>query len=121
MARSPINQLKETEGIAALVFLIVCIVLAVEFTPSVGTSNLAPAVSHAAAPWIFGPFQVLLLYLPPWLGVLVTPLLIIFGLAGVPWFTKYYGDKWGKGIFSALYGLVIMLLLWYIVKELWWA
>jgi hypothetical protein len=121
MARSPINDLKENEGIAALAFLIVCAALALKFTPSVGTSNLAPAVSHAVAPWIFGPFQVLLLYLPPWFGVLVLPILIITGLAGVPWFAHYFGDKWGRGIFIALFGLVMALLLGYIVMELWWA
>lgn len=121
MARLPIKNLKDNEGIAALVFLIVCTVLAFKFTPSVGTSNLAPAVPHAAAPWIFGPFQVLLLYLPPWLGVLAAPVLIITGLAGVPWFANYLGDKWGRGIFIVLFGLVIVLLLWYMVKELWWA
>ncbi|WP_407308481.1 hypothetical protein [Desulfosporosinus sp. SB140] len=120
MAHSPMNDLKENEGIAALIFLIVCTVLALKFTPNVGTSNLAPAVSHAAAPWIFGPLQVLLLYLPPWLGVLVVPAFIIMGFAGLPWLAKYFGDKWGRGIFSVLFGLVAILLLWYTVKELWW-
>ncbi|MDP4128510.1 MAG: hypothetical protein Q8912_16465 [Bacillota bacterium] len=120
MARSPINHLKENEGVAALVFLIICTALAISFTPSVGTSNLAPAVPHAVAPWIFGPFQVLLLYFPPWFGVLVVPVLIITGLAGVPWFAHYLGDKWGKGIFISIFGFVIILLLWYTVKELWW-
>jgi hypothetical protein len=120
MARSPINHLKEIEAIAALVFVIVCSGLAYKFSPSVGTSNLAPAVSHAVAPWIFGPFQVLLLYLPPWLGVLVFPLLILTGVAGIPWFAHSFGDKWGKGIFIGFFGFIIILLLLYSAKELWW-
>ncbi|MDQ7095886.1 hypothetical protein REC12_20025 [Desulfosporosinus sp. PR] len=120
MAHSPLNNLKENEGIAALVFLIFCTALALKFTPNVGTSNLAPAVSRAAAPWIFGPFQVLLLYLPPRLGVIAIPTLIVAGLAGLPWFAKHLGDAWGKGIFSVLWGFVLILLLWYAATELWW-
>ncbi|WP_242833067.1 hypothetical protein [Desulfosporosinus acidiphilus] len=120
MARSPLNDLKESEGIAALIFLILCTLLAFIISPKVGTSNLAPAVSHATAPWIFGPFQVLLLYLPPWLGALAVPALIIFGVAGVPWAAHYWGDKWGRGIFSVLFSSVLILLFWFMVKELWW-
>ncbi|WP_088187221.1 hypothetical protein [Desulfosporosinus sp. FKA] len=120
MARSPINNLKENEGIAALIFLILCTLLAFKISPGVGTSNLAPAVPHATAPWIFGPFQVLLLYLPPWLGALAVPALIIIGLAGVPWAAHYWGDKWGRRIFNVLFSLVLILLFWFMVKELWW-
>lgn len=120
MTRSPMKDLKQNEGIAALVFLIVCTVLALVRTPSVGTGNLAPAVAHAVAPWIFGPFQVLLLYLPPWLGALVVPLLLIIGFAGVPWLAHFWGDKWARGLFSTLFGLVLTLLIWYMVRELWW-
>ncbi|OLN32796.1 hypothetical protein [Desulfosporosinus metallidurans] len=120
MARSPIRHLKEKEGIATLFFLVVCTALALEFTPSVGTSNLAPAVTHAVAPWIFGPFQVLLLYLPPWLGALIVPILIISGFSGLPWLVDYIGIKWGQMIFSTLFGFVLLLLLWFMVKELWW-
>ncbi|MGC7873613.1 hypothetical protein ACPUYX_19135 [Desulfosporosinus sp. SYSU MS00001] len=121
MARSPINQLKDNEGIAALIFLILCTLLAFKVSPGVGTSNLAPAVSHAAAPWIFGPFQILLLYLPPWLGALLVPALILVGLVAVPWIAHYWGDTWGRGIFSALFSLVLVLLFWFMVKELWWS
>ena len=120
MARSSIKHLKEKEGIATLFFLVVCTALALEFTPSVGTSNLASAVTHAVAPWIFGPFQVLLLYFPPWLGALIVPILIIVGLSGLPWLVEYIGAKWGQMIFGTLFGFVLLLLLWFMVKELWW-
>ena len=120
MARSPIKYLKEKEGIAALFFLVICTALALTFPPSVGTSNQAPAAAHAVAPWIFGPFQMLLLYLPPWLGALMVPIIILAGLAGLPWLVDYLGVKWGSGIFITLIGFVLVLLLWFRVKELWW-
>ena len=119
MSRSPINRLKDNEGIAALVFLIAWLVLAYIVKPGVGTSGSAPAVAQAAAPWIFGPFQVLLLYLPPWLGVLVLPVLLLLGLAGLPWLAEGLGEKWGRGIFSTLFGVVVILLVWYGVTEFW--
>lgn len=120
MARSPLKHLIEKEGIAALFFLVFCAALALKFPAGVGTSNQAPAVAHAVAPWIFGPFQVLLLYLPPWLGALVLPLIFIAGLAGLPWLVDLWGVKSGQRIFILLSGMVIVLMLWYMVKELWW-
>ena len=120
MARSSIKYLKEKEGIATLLFLVACLVLALKFTPSVGTSNQAPFASHAVAPWIFGPFQVLLLYFPPWLGALVIPAIIIAGFAMLPWLADYFGTKWGQRIFLTLFGSVIFLLLWFMIKEIWW-
>jgi len=120
MARSPIQKLKEKEGIASLFFLVVCTALALKFPPEVGTSNQAPAVTHAVAPWIFGPFQILLLYLPPWIGALMVPMLIVTGLAGLPWLVDYLGAKWGRGIFTILFSFVVFLLLWFMVKEVWW-
>lgn len=120
MARSSLKHLIEREGIATLFFLVFCTALALEFPAGVGTSNQAPSVSHAVAPWIFGPFQVLLLYLPPWLGALVFPIIVITGLAGLPWFIELWGVKLARRIFALLSGTVIVLLLWFIVKELWW-
>ena len=120
MARSPIQHLIEKEGIVAIFFIVICTLLALVFTASVGTSNLAPAVSHAVAPWIFGPFQILLLYLPAWLGALVFPIIIIGGLAGFPWLVDYLGAKWGHRIFMSLMVTVMVLLICFMVKEVWW-
>lgn len=120
MERSPIKHLKEKEGIAAIFFLVFCTVLSLKFPAGVGTSNQAPFVGHASAPWIFGPFQVLLLYLPPWLGVIAFPLIIIGGLAALPWIVNYWGVKRGQRIFIFLFGLVIILLIWFKIQELWW-
>lgn len=120
MARSPIKHLIEKEGIVSILFVVFCIALALQFTASVGTSNQAPSVSHAVAPWIFGPFQILLLYLPPWIGALIFPTLIIAGLAGLPWLVGYLGEKTGERIFSISFCLVIVLLIWFVVQEIWW-
>ncbi|SPF31515.1 putative membrane protein [Candidatus Desulfosporosinus infrequens] len=120
MARSPIKHLIEKEGIAALFFLVFCTALALKFPAGVGTSNQAPSVSHAVAPWIFGPFQILLLYLPPWLGALVFPLLLIAGVAGLPWLVDLWGVKSGQRIFVVFFGLIMILLIWFMVKEFWW-
>ena len=120
MARSPIKYLIEKEGLASIFFIVFCVALALTFTASVGTSNQAPSVSHAVAPWIFGPFQILLLYFTPWIGALVFPIIIIAGLAGLPWLTHYLGEKSGERIFSLFFCLVIVLLIWFMVKEVWW-
>jgi len=120
MARSPIKHLMEKEGIAAIFFVVFCTALALKFPAGVGTSNQAPLVGHAVAPWIFGPFQILLLYLPPWLGALILPIIIIAGLAGLPWLVEYWGGESGQWIFSLLAGVVIVLLIWFMVKELRW-
>lgn len=120
MARSPIKHLIEKEGLAAIFFVVFCMVLALKFTASVGTSNQAPSASHAVAPWIFGPFQILLLYLPPWLGALVIPSTILVGLAGLPWLVNFWGEKSGERIFSLFFSLVLVLLIWFMVKEVWW-
>jgi len=120
MARSPIKRLIEKEGIAALFFLSFCLALALIFPASVGTSSQAPSVSHAVAPWIFGPFQILLLYLSPRLGALLIPLLIIAGISGLPWLVNILGVKWGQRIFITIFSFVGVLLLWFLVKELWW-
>ena len=120
MARSPIKHLMEKEGIASIFFIVLCIALALRFSASVGTSNLAPSVSHAVAPWIFGPFQILLLYLPPWIGALVFPFIMIAGLAGLPWLAGYLGEKSGERIFSLFFSLVIVLLIWFMIVEVWW-
>lgn len=120
MARSPLKHLIEKEGIASIFFLVFCMALALKFPAGVGTSNQAPAVKHAVAPWIFGPFQVLLLYLPPWLGALVFPMIFIAGLVGLPWLVDFWGVKLGQRIFMILCGMVIVLLIWFMVKEIWW-
>jgi len=120
MARSPIKHLIEKEGIVAIFFMVFCIALAIKFTASVGTSNLAPSASHAVAPWIFGPFQMLLLYLPPWLGALVFPIIMIGVLAGLPWLVDYLGEKLGRRIFVTLIVTVVALLIWFMVQEVWW-
>ena len=120
MARSPIKHLIEKEGIAALFFVVFCTALALKFPAGVGTSNQAPTVSHAVAPWIFGPFQMLLLYLPPWLGALVFPVLLIAGLAGLPWLVDFLGVKSGQRIFVVLFGVIMVLLMWFILQEFRW-
>lgn len=120
MARSPIKHLIEKEGIASIFFVVFCTALALKFPAGVGTSNQAPSVSHAVAPWIFGPFQILLLYLPPWFGAIIFPIILIAGLSGLPWLVDFLGVKSGQRIFIILFGLVIVLLMWFMVKELWW-
>ncbi|MFZ3102197.1 MAG: hypothetical protein WA131_03970 [Desulfitobacteriaceae bacterium] len=121
MARLPIKHLIEKEGIASIFFLVFCTALALKFPTGVGTSNQAPAVSYVVAPWIFGPFQILLLYLPPWLGAIVFPIILIIGLSGLPWFVDFWGVKLGQRIFIIFFGIVLVLLMWFMVKELWWA
>jgi len=120
MARSPLKHLIEKEGIASIFFLVFCMALALKFPAGVGTSNQAPSVAHAVAPWIFGPFQILLLYFPPWLGALVFPIILIIGLAGLPWLVGFWGIKSGQRIFMILGGMVIVLQIWFVVQELWW-
>jgi len=120
LAGSTIKQLIEKEGIAAILFLAFCLTLALIFPAGVGTSNQAPTVLHAVAPWIFGPFQILLLYLPAWLGALVFPMLIVVGLSGLPWLVEHWGETWGRKIFGLLFSSVIFLLIWFMVQELWW-
>lgn len=120
MSRSPIRHLMEKEGIAAIFFVVFCTALALKFPAGVGTSNQAPSVGHAVAPWIFGPFQMLLLYLPPWIGALIFPIIIIAGLSALPWIVDYLGVKSGQWIFGLIVGIVIVLLIWFMVKELWW-
>lgn len=120
MARSPIKHLIEKEGIVSILFIVVCTALALTFSAGVGTSNLAPSISHAVAPWIFGPFQILLLYLPLWIGALIFPIIVIAGLAGLPWLVNYLGEKSGERIFSIFFCLVIVLLIWFMVEEVWW-
>ena len=120
MARSPIKHLTEKEGIASLFFLAFCLALTLWFPASVGTSSQAPSVAHAAAPWIFGPFQILLLYLPPRIGALLVPFLIMAGVSGLPWLDNILGAKWGQRIFITFFSFVVFLLVWFLVKELWW-
>ncbi|KUO71235.1 MAG: hypothetical protein APF81_24375 [Desulfosporosinus sp. BRH_c37] len=120
MARTSIKHLIEKEGIASILFLVFCTALALTFTASVGTSNQAPSASHAVAPWIFGPIQILLLYIPPLIGALFFPIIIIAGLAGLPWLVNYLGERSGERIFSVFFCLVIVLLFWFMVQEVWW-
>ena len=121
MARSPIKHLIEKEGIATILFLAFCTALALMFPAGVGTSNQAPTVIHAVAPWIFGPFQILLLYLPPWLGALLIPMVIVVGLTSLPWLVEHIGERWGQRIFAFLFSSIIFMLLWFMGQELWWA
>lgn len=120
IARSPIKYLIEKEGIASIFFLVFCTALALKFPAGVGTSNLAPSAAHAVAPWIFGPFQILLLYLPPWLGAIMFPIILIAGLSGLPWLVDFWGVKTGQRIFIILFAMVIALLMWFMVQEVWW-
>ena len=120
MERSPIKKLVEKEGIATLVFLIFCTALALKFAPGVGSSNLAPAVGHAVAPWIFGPIQILLLYLPSWLGAIFYPVIVIAGLFGLPWLVDRFGVKFGHSVFITLFGSTLVLLVVFFLKEFWW-
>lgn len=119
MSRLPIKNLKEKEGITAIFFLVFCTALALKLPVGVGTSNLAPPVGHAAAPWIFGPFQILLLYFPPWLGAIVFPLVLVAGLTSLPWLAQYRDGKAGRCMASILLSMVIVLLIWFMLKEVW--
>lgn len=120
MERLPIKRLIEKEGIATLLFLVFCTALALKFAPGVGSSNLAPAVGHAVAPWIFGPVQILLLYLPAWLGAIFFPVIIIAGLSGLPWLVARFGVRFGHSVFITLLGSILVLLMVFFAKEFWW-
>lgn len=120
MERSPIKKLVEKEGVAILIFLIFCIALALKFAPSVGSDSHAPAVGHAVAPWIFGPIQILLLYLPTWLGAIIYPVIVVTGLFGLPWLVDRFGIKFGHSVFMTLYGSALVLLMVFFLKEFWW-
>jgi hypothetical protein len=120
LARVPIKRLGEKEGIAAILFLAFCLALALGLPAGVGTGSQAPAVARAVAPWIFGPFQVLLLYLPPGIGALLIPALIMGGIAGLPWLVRVSGEQWGRRIFLALISLVVVLLIWFAAQEYGW-
>jgi len=84
MKRLPIRMLIEKEGIAALIYLALSLFLAIKVVPGVGTSGQAPLVGQAAAPWIFGPVQVLLFYVSPWISAILFPFLIISTLVILP-------------------------------------
>lgn len=119
MERLPIKRLVEKEGIATLLFLAFCTALALKFAPGVGSSNSSPAVGHAAAPWIFGPIQILLLYLPAWFGAIFYPAILIAGIFGLPWLVARFGIKFGHSVFMTLLGSVFVLLLVFFLKEFW--
>lgn len=120
MERLPLKRLSEKEEIATLLFLVFCTALALKFTPGVGSSTLAPAVGHAVAPWIFGPIQILLLYLPPWLGAIIFPVILIAGLSGLPWLVARFGVRFGQSVFMMLLGSILLLLIVFFLKEFWW-
>ncbi|HEX3015628.1 MAG TPA: hypothetical protein VHQ46_04530 [Desulfobacteria bacterium] len=120
MDRVPGRQLWQKEGIASVLFLAATIILALMLPAAVGTSPQAPAATHTIAPWIFGPIQVLLLYLPPWLGAVLLPLAAIIFLLGYPWISKAIGSAAARGLFFSLLVVSALLLLWFMVKEYWW-
>lgn len=120
MERQPIKDLIEKEEIATLLFLAGCFALALIFTPTVGSSNLAPAMEHAGAPWIFGPIQILLLYFPPWLGAIVYPVIIIAGFFSFPWLVERFGVKFSHSVFITLFSSIFILLVVFFIKEFLW-
>lgn len=113
----PIRQLIEKEGIAALLFLAANLLLAITIQPGIGTGRKAPLVGTAAAPWIFGPVQILLYYFPPWLAALAFPLLVILVFSSLPWLSEYIGEKRSRTVFLMLGLLISLLLVLFMLKE----
>lgn len=117
MNRSPLRALIEKEGIASLLYLAFSLFLAIKVVPGVGTSGQVPLVGQAAAPWIFGPVQVLLFYFPPWIAAILFPILILSPLVFLPWISGYLGEKAGRTLFAVIGVTLLVLLLGFMLKE----
>lgn len=117
MNRLPRQRLEDREWIAGIIFLTICFALGLFFAPQVGTSVQAPLIEKAAAPWIFGPVQILLLYFPSWFGAILFPGLIVVILISLPWIAKRFGEAAGRWIFIFLNALIIILLVIFLGKQ----
>lgn len=117
MKRLPIQSLAEKEKLATLIYLAFSLFLAIKAVPGVGTSNQAPPIGQAAAPWIFGPVQVLLFYFSPWISAILFPVIILSAFISLPWINKRYGDKVTRGVIMVISGTLLILLIWFMVKE----
>lgn len=107
----------EREMVVGLAFLTVLILFSTLFSVTVGTGPQAPLLSHAAAPWIFGPIQVLLLYLPPVEAALIFPGIFLGFLFLFPWLSRGRGNRVVPFLFALLSGVLLFLLAMYIWIE----
>lgn len=120
MARVSGRELRFKELTAILIFLTLGLIIAVARPPGVGTGPQAPLLTHAAAPWIFGPIQVLLLHFPVWVGAFLFPALVLAILVSFPWLVKLTGDKAGRAVFVLLCLVLTGLTVWFMGSEYWW-
>ncbi|CAA7600433.1 Cytochrome b/b6-like domain protein [Acididesulfobacillus acetoxydans] len=104
----------EREMLAGLVFLAALILVSALFPAAVGTGPQAPLLRHAAAPWIFGPIQVLLLYVPPLVGAWLIPGVFAAFLFLFPWLSKGRGARPALYFFAFFVGAVLVLLAMYV-------
>ena len=113
------KMLRRKEIIAAILVLTLASLGAIFLPAAVGTSPQAGPLSHAVAPWLFGPVQILLLWLPPWLGAVLLPLTALMILLALPWLAKLWGELAATVIFSAMIAGVGLLLIWFLISEYW--
>lgn len=111
--KSRIGALAELELAAIFIALSIFLLLAVLFPAPVGTSDQAQLLSHAAAPWIFGPIQVMLLYLPPIYAALLIPLLLLIFLVALPWLSIGKAAKIITFVFAFVQIAIVLMLLIY--------
>lgn len=107
----------EREMFAGLVFLTALILLSALSSVTVGSGPQAPLLSHAAAPWIFGPIQVLLLYIPPVEAALILPGIFLAFLFFFPWLSRGRGTRMMPFVFAALNGILLFFLVMYSLIE----
>ncbi|MDA8442158.1 MAG: hypothetical protein M0Z55_07260 [Peptococcaceae bacterium] len=120
MDKVPGRKLWSKEGLVVIFSLAIGILLSLLLQAPVGTSPQAPLLAHAVAPWIFGPVQIALLYLPPWLGAVLLPLAALACLTALPWLGKLGGRRLALGSFAAVGIIIGVLLLWFMGREYWW-
>ncbi|KLU60798.1 hypothetical protein CEB3_c27710 [Peptococcaceae bacterium CEB3] len=104
----------EREMLAGLVFLTALVLVSALFPAAVGTGPQAPLLRHAAAPWIFGPIQVLLLYVPPLVGAWLIPGVFLIFLFLFPWLSRGRGARPAFYFFVFFAGAVLVLLAMYV-------
>ncbi|HZW82110.1 MAG TPA: hypothetical protein VFF14_01635 [Candidatus Deferrimicrobium sp.] len=121
MERVSSKNLFIKEVIATLIFLTCIILLSLLWQAGVGANPNTQLVEKVAAPWIFGPVQVLLIYLPAWIAGLIIPGMIILTLSCLPWVSKLLGEKVARLAFTFVIISILFLLLWFSGLEYWWA